>query len=669
MRIYGLYYALKPYTPLRIRVGLRRWLAPRLKKAMRDSWPILERAGKQPSDWHGWPDGKRFALVLTHDVESRPGLDRCERLMKLESELGFCSSINLVPEGSYRIPPSLMQSIIASGFELGVHDLKHDGKLFSSRKRFEDGARRINEYLREWKAVGFRAGLMHHNLEWIRSLNLAYDASTFDTDPFEPQPDGMQTIFPFWVPRNDGSGFVELPYTLPQDFTLFIIHRENSIAIWKQKLDWVAARGGMALVNTHPDFMNFSDGKPAFNEYPAAHYRSFLEYAKSRYGGEYWHALPRTVAHYVTDRVLEAQHDKDSKPKVHFVFSQPRKIWIDLDNTPHVPFFEPIIKALEERGYSILLTGRDAFQVCELAAKKNMKIIRVGRHHGKNRIAKLVGLHNRALQLLPHAFVHKPVLGISHGSRSQVISCRLLNIPSVMIGDYEHARFIPFERPSWAITPEIIPSHAVNCEQSRILKYPGIKEDVYVPYFKPDMSLPGILGLNAQCTIVTVRPPATEAHYHNPLGEVLFSRLMEKLHSADAVQVIMLPRNRHQSEQLHGEHPEWFEDGKVIVPRQALDGLNLIWHSDLVVSGGGTMNREAAALGVPVYSIFKGKIGAVDRDLNRQGKLILIDTEAEIDSKIQLKRRDRRFCSGSGENLTLDTIIAHIDRIYQEAHP
>jgi hypothetical protein len=138
---------------------------------------------------------------------------------------------------------------------------------------------------------------MFHNLQWLQDLNVLYDASTFDTDPFEPQPDGMNTIFPFWVPRHDGTGYVELPYTLPQDSTLFLVLRETGNDVWKRKLDWVAAHGGLALVNVHPDYMVF-DGRPGSSEYRAALYHDFLEYVRQRYASLAWLALPRDVARY-----------------------------------------------------------------------------------------------------------------------------------------------------------------------------------------------------------------------------------------------------------------------------------------------------------------------------------------------------------------------------------
>jgi glycosyltransferase involved in cell wall biosynthesis len=258
-----------------------------------------------PQDWPGWPGGKKFALVLTHDVEGKTGLQKCRSLMQLELDLGFRSSFNFVPEGDYRVPAELREELTAAGFEVGIHDLKHDGHLFSSHRSFKRRALRINDYAREWRASGFRSGFMLRNLDWLHDLDVRYDASTFDTDPFEPQPDGGHTIFPFWVPRPNGNGstlnatsdgYVELPYTLPQDSTLFLVLRETTPEIWMRKLDWLAEHGGMVLLDTHPDYMSFSQSRQTSTEYPAALYREFLTYVRSRYAGEYWHALPKEVA-------------------------------------------------------------------------------------------------------------------------------------------------------------------------------------------------------------------------------------------------------------------------------------------------------------------------------------------------------------------------------------
>ena len=262
-----------------------------------DIWPIDPGASRLPDNWNGWPEGKRFALVLTHDVDTQKGHDRCRSLLELEKEFGFRSSFNFVPK-RYDVSPELREFITLCGFEVGVHGLYHDGKYFDSRDEFMRRAGEINKSPISWGAAGFRPPALHHNLEWILDLNILYDASTFDTDPFEPHPDGARTIFPFYFShRGDrGKGFVELPYTLPQDFTLFILLREKTIDIWKKKLDWIVDQGGMALINTHPDYMSFEDQPPSLEEYPVRHYKDLLNYLENRYKDQYWHVLPKEIA-------------------------------------------------------------------------------------------------------------------------------------------------------------------------------------------------------------------------------------------------------------------------------------------------------------------------------------------------------------------------------------
>ena len=291
------YYLCKPFLPWSVRMALRRTRAKALRSSQAAVWPIDESAGSPPPNWSGWPGGIRFAVTLTHDVERRLGLARVEELMNLEAKHGFRSSFNFVPEGDYRVPDSLRASMERAGFEVGVHGLKHDGKLYSSKAEFTRRAAKIRSYMEKWKAVGFRSPFMHHNLEWLQMLGGEYDCSTFDSDPFEPQNDGMRTIFPFWVPGPGGSGYVELPYTLVQDFNLFVILRERNIDIWKRKLDWVVEQGGMVLLNTHPDYMCF-EGAAARDEFPVSHYEDLLRYIREKYEGDYWAALPRDLARF-----------------------------------------------------------------------------------------------------------------------------------------------------------------------------------------------------------------------------------------------------------------------------------------------------------------------------------------------------------------------------------
>ncbi len=296
----AMYYVFKPFLPQAARYTMRRLRANYKLQKHRNSWPILHSAGEPPPDWSGWPDGKRFALILTHDVEGPAGLARCLEVAALEERLGFRSCFNFIPEGTYQVPAALREELTARGFEVGVHDLHHDGSLYRSRRSFEESAIHINRYLKEWQAVGFRAGFMFHNLEWLKALNIEYDSSTFDTDPFEPQPDGAGTIFPFWVDDPEsGRGYVELPYTLPQDATLYLVFKEMDIGLWKRKTAWLVERGGMVHVNVHPDYLAFGGRRPAINEFDAGLYEEFLTYLLSEYRESCWNALPRDVSrHY-----------------------------------------------------------------------------------------------------------------------------------------------------------------------------------------------------------------------------------------------------------------------------------------------------------------------------------------------------------------------------------
>lgn len=294
-----IYYLIKPIIPRRFQLFLRRRLIKAKLSGYKNVWPILNGSEKQPENWKGWPDNKKFALIITHDVEHKRGYDKVLQLMEIEKELGFFSSFNFVPERDYKVEKNLLDTLKQNGFEYGVHGLYHDGKLFSSRQEFLRRAKKINQYLKDWGAVGFRAPSMHHNLDWIAALDIEYDLSTFDTDPFEPQADGVGTIFPFWVSnkRHKNGGYVELPYTLPQDSTLFILMREQSPEIWIKKTEWIAQHNGMVLINVHPDYIAFNE-TASLETFPVEIYQSFLKHISSTFANDYWNVLPKNLASF-----------------------------------------------------------------------------------------------------------------------------------------------------------------------------------------------------------------------------------------------------------------------------------------------------------------------------------------------------------------------------------
>ena len=293
-----LYYAVKPLLPRKLQLTLRKTRIKRMLPSYRNVWPVYQEAGKTPRGWAGWPEKKKFALLLTHDVESIKGRDRCERVMDVEEQLGFRSAFYFVPRG-YAVSPELRRHIVSRGFEVGVHGLEHDGKLYNTKRGFKKKSTEINKYLKEWNSHGFSSPCMLHHLEWTLDLNIKYDISTYDTDPFEPQGGCIGTIFPFCVQgSSNGTYYVEIPYTLPQDFTLFILMEETSIDIWVKKLDWIVEHGGMVHLKTHPDYFNFGDGNACAEEYPVNLYTRFLEYIKNKYAGQYWHVLPKDMAQF-----------------------------------------------------------------------------------------------------------------------------------------------------------------------------------------------------------------------------------------------------------------------------------------------------------------------------------------------------------------------------------
>jgi uncharacterized protein len=297
-----------------------------------------------------------------------------------------------------------------------------------------------------------------------------------------------------------------------------------------------------------------------------------------------------------------------------------------------------------------------------------LKYRKVGRHYGKNRLAKVLGLAIRVSQLAYFVIRERPGIAVSHCSRSCLLLAGLLGIRSLNIIDYEFANqrvtnLVGSKRKKWVLTPSIIPSahfEESGTRRDRILHYPGIKEDVYVPFFRPDPSLKEFLGIAPGDTVVTIRPPASEAHYHNPESERLLAAVFEMLGQRPDIKAFLLPRTRKQEAELRRDMPQLFESGRLVVPEHAVNGLDLIWYSDLVISGGGTMNREAAALDIPVYSLFRGTLGAVDRHLAETGKLVLLQSEQDVLKKLALVRREKRDDSGSRSTAVLDAVVNHI---------
>ncbi len=293
-RTYQFYYRfLRPFMPIAVRQLLQRnrrvntsgrWYFP--DDFMQSIGVCLNLANQELTTIHPWPHGSDFAFVLTHDVETSKGMKHIGRIADYEESLGLRSSWNLVPY-KYKIDMGLVNDLQARGFEIGIHGYNHDGQMYSSKQEFDRRAERINNALAKYSAVGFRSPMVHRNLIWLQSLNIDYDCSCFDIDPFQPAPGGVGSIWPFFAGH-----FVELPYTLPQDHTLFIGLRERDDLIWRHKLDYLIGQQGMALMLTHPDYLT--------GRRESEIYFRFLEHVSDI--GNYWHATPTEVARWWRER-------------------------------------------------------------------------------------------------------------------------------------------------------------------------------------------------------------------------------------------------------------------------------------------------------------------------------------------------------------------------------
>jgi predicted glycosyltransferase len=309
------------------------------------------------------------------------------------------------------------------------------------------------------------------------------------------------------------------------------------------------------------------------------------------------------------------------------------RIWIDLANSPHVPFFHALIPEFIARGHNVEITARDFAQTVELAAKAGMMAHVIGGHGGGSITGKAGNLLGRAAALRKWARGRGIDLAVSHNSYAQIAAAAALGIKTVTLMDYEHqpANHLAFRLASRVIVPRAFPAselHKYGAGKGKVKRYDGTTEDVYLAGFAPDPAFAETLrklNIASDDVLVVARPPAHEALYHRFENE-LFDNLIMHLHAQPAAKIILLPRSNAQREKYESRAL-----ANLILPHEALDGANLIAAADLVVSAGGTMNREAAALGVPAISVYAGKWAAIDEELMREGRLRRISSQVGVD--------------------------------------
>ena len=352
-----------------------------------------------------------------------------------------------------------------------------------------------------------------------------------------------------------------------------------------------------------------------------------------------------------------------------------KTIWIDLDNSPHVPLFVPIIRQYRDQGVEVILTARDHSQTIELLELHGYggTYSVIGSHYGKSKINKIRGLLVRSKQLVKH--INKQRRGISvalsHGSRSMVLAARWLKIPIVTMYDYEFTETAIFNRFSdKVLVPDRIPDSVldeISLPAGKRVKYPGIKEELYVSKFRPTpdyrqrfFEQRGLDGSDNKILAV-LRPPATTANYHSEKSEVLLDDILHFLLGDAHVVTVVVPRTREQADDIRARLTNIPDaTDRCVILDEAVDGLDFAFAADLLISGGGTMNREAALLGVPVFSIFAGRQGALDWQMESEGLIKFIRDARDL-SKIRLERRRTQHANSLTDRVER-FVIDQIDR-------
>jgi uncharacterized protein len=292
------------------------------------------------------------------------------------------------------------------------------------------------------------------------------------------------------------------------------------------------------------------------------------------------------------------------------------RVWIDLTNSPHVLVMRPVIERLRTGGHALEVTARDFAQTLELCERFDIGHTAIGRHRGERRASKALGLAERSLALARWARPRRFDLALGHGSNDVTVAARLLGVPSATAFDYEWATVqhtVNCRLAGAVVVPEAIPPERLRrygASERKLRRYPGLKEEYYLADFEPDPAVLGELGLDRDEPIAVVRTPPEMSLYHR-FESPLFGAVLDRLRGT---QTVVLPRTLAQ-------HAELAAHGGLIVPDTAVDAQSLVALADLVVSAGGTMNREAVALGTPVYTTFAGRLGAVDERLVSEGRL------------------------------------------------
>jgi uncharacterized protein len=326
------------------------------------------------------------------------------------------------------------------------------------------------------------------------------------------------------------------------------------------------------------------------------------------------------------------------------------RVWVDLTNSPHVLVMRPLIEAMREDGHEVEVTARDFAQTLELCERFGIEHTAIGRHRGERLASKAIGLLSRSGALTRWARGRRFDVAIGHGSNDVSVAAALLRVPAATAFDYEYAsqqHHVNCRLCRVVMVPEAIPPERLaryGAKPSKLRRYAGLKEEYYLADFEPDEAVLGELGLDRARPLVVVRTPPEVSLYHR-FENPLFRQVLERLAGGDA-QAVVLPRTPEQRAEVRGLGP-------FVVPEHAVDAQSLVAFADLVISAGGTMNREAVALGTPVYTTFEGRLGAVDEGLLRAGRLRKLTDPGDVHVERRTKQGGLRVRRDPRELVTL----------------
>ena len=681
----ALFYRLKRAIPRSLQLRARRAFTRRQGTPNVPSWPVdhgvyrllelyaltlvdAERS-ELPFRWF-WPHHFQAAAILTHDVEGKDGVPLALELADLEQELGFRSAFNF--GGWYRVDPGVLRELSERGFEIGLHGLVHDRSLFASRDGFEQRLPELKDLAEKLGAVGFRSPATHRVYDWLSELPVEYDCTIPHSDPYEPQPGGCCSLWPFFL----GDSVVELPYTLPQDHTLLTLLGHDSPDLWLTAASTIEGRFGLIQCVTHPDPGYLGDQRKRDI------YAEFLRAMAER--PHVWRALPREVAawwrrrdaeprpgeaqegwlrggtepHGITIEApspagaapgpsgeplttpirVKVSHDAEAPTCGQARESPAMRVWIDIENPPQVQYLAPLKRGFEARGHTVTVTAMNNSITLDLLEQRDITPLVVGSNGGSTKARKVARIVSRAARLDRHlAFNGQPNVLVA-ASRAAALAAWTMRVPSFTFCDYEHVDLRVLRRTNgFVLYPDMIDEDAFirqGIRRDRLLPFPGLKEAISFNGVDLATIEPHPLDASQSLVRVLFRPPGEETHYYVPESRKVALDLLAWLARRDDTVVVYSPRYPHQVDYLR--QFDWVNEPIVLC--KGVPFLNLLQAVDVVISSGGTMLREAAYLGLPAYSIFRSKIGQVDRHLESIGRLVILDSPASF-ARISIERR------------------------------